>query len=179
MSYTITEALAELKLIKSKIDKKTAFVIQYLGRQEGTKDPLEKQGGVVKAINEDIQAINDLHERFVRIRSAIAAANSAQNVTIGTATRSVSDWLVWRREVAPLVKALQKNLTDKINQIRNGAKAHGWNVVKSGEQPAQPTDVIIEIDEKALAEKSESTQEILDTLDGKLSLHNATIQVEV
>ena len=179
MSYTITEALAELKRIKSKLDKKTQFILTYLGRQEGAKDPLEKQGGSSKAIAEELQAIGDLQERFVRIRSSIAAANSANTLTIGTTTRSVADWLVWRRDVSPLVKKLHKDLADKINQIRNGAKAQGWNVVKSNEAPQAPTDVIIEIDEKSLAEVSENTQEILDTLDGKLSLHNATIQVEV
>jgi hypothetical protein len=179
MTTTITEALAELKLIKSKIEKKTGFIVQYLGRQEGAKDPLEKQGGCAKAIAEEMQAIGDLHERFVNIRSAIAARNAAVNVTIGTTSRSVADWLVWRRDVAPLVKGLQKGLQDKINQIRNGAKAQGWSVVKAGEPTAQPTDVIIEIDEKALAERSEATQEVLDTLDGKLSLHNATQTVEV
>jgi hypothetical protein len=179
MAYTITEALAELKLIKGKLDKKATFIVTYLGRQDGAKDPLEKQGGAGKAIAEGLQATNDLHERFVRIRSAIAAANAAQTVTIGTTTRSVADWLVWRREVAPLVKAFHQNLTSKIGQIRSGAKQQGWNVVKNGEQPAQPTDVIIEIDEKALAEKQESVQEILDTLDGKLSLHNATVTVGV
>lgn len=179
MSYTITEALAELKLIKGKLDKKTAFITQYLGRQDGAKDPLEKQGGVAKSIAEEMQSINDLHERFVRIRSAIAAANTANNVTIGATSRSVADWLIWRRDVAPLVRGLQKGLSDKINQIRNGAKAQGWTTIKQGDTPANPTDVIIEINEKALAEASEKTQEILDTLDGKLSLHNATVQVEV
>ena len=178
MGYTITEALADLKLIKNKADKKAAFAGSFIGRQEGVKDPNEKSGGSAKVIAEELQAIDDLHERHVRIRSAIAAANSSQTVTIGTTTRTVADWLVWRRDVAPMQKQLQSALEGTIAQIRATAKKNGVNTVGTG-LATQPQDVVIEIDEKRLAEKGQRIQEILDTLDGRLSLHNATVQVEV
>ena len=177
MSYTITEGLAELKMIKAKLEKKTFFILNYAGRQEGAKDPLEKQGGSAAAIAAEMQSVRDLQERFVSIRSEIAAANTATNVTVGTVTRSVADWLVWRRDVSPMVKNFQKALQDKVGQIRAEARQRNWNVVKAGDPAAQLTDVIISLDEMALAQDVEKTQEILDTLDGKLSLHNATVLI--
>ena len=178
MTVTITEALAELKLIKAKVEKKKAFVMGNLGRQEGAKDQLEKSGGTRAVVTSELQAIGDLHERIVRIRSAIAAANSASFVEIRGVRRSIADWLVWRRDVAPMVRGLESNLASGIAQLKQKAQAQGYRVNVNANEALLPTDVIIELDEKALADKAEATQEILDTLDGKLSLHNATVQVE-
>lgn len=176
---TITEALAELKLINSKIEKKKTFVLTYVGRQEGAKDPLEKQGGTQSAIKAEMQAVKDLTERFVRIRSAIATANANTIVEVGGVKRFVADWLTWRRSAAPMEQGFQNALTAALASLRRDAKSRGFNVAKQGETPQQMTDVVIEIDEKQLSESIEKTQEILDTLDGKLSLHNATVQVEI
>lgn len=41
----ITEALAELKTLNKRVEKKKEYVKAYLYRQEGLKDPLEKDGG--------------------------------------------------------------------------------------------------------------------------------------
>lgn len=43
MSITITEALAEIKTVAKRIEKKRDFIRAYLSRQEGVRDPLEKQ----------------------------------------------------------------------------------------------------------------------------------------
>ena len=176
---TITEALAELKLIKAKIDKKLVFIASAAGRQEGAKDPFEKDGGAVKLIEADLQAIADLMNRFVNIRSAIAAANAANSVAVCGISHTVADWLVWRRDVAPMIKSVNKALVDRVAGIRGEAQKHGWSVVQVNNQPQTTTDVIINIDEKKLSDSIERTQEILDSLDGKLSLHNATVSVEV
>src|SRR5277367_6394116 len=98
---TITEALAELKTIDKRIQKKREFVLGYLLRQEMFKDPLERDGGSVSAIKREMQSIRDLEERKIGIRRAIQQANERTNVTVGKQTRSIADWLVWKREVAP------------------------------------------------------------------------------
>ena len=176
---TITEALAELKLINSKIEKKKQFILTYLGRQEGAKDPLEKSGGSSVAIASEMQSIKDLSERFIRIRSAIASANAANVVEILGVKYSVADWLIWRRSVAPMVQGFEQSIMNGINNIRNRARQQNVNVVKPGEEAKNLTDVLIEIDEMELSKRMERTQEILDNLDGKLSLHNATVQIDV
>lgn len=176
---TITEALAELKLIKSKIEKKKVFILGNVGRQEGAKDQMEKDGGTNAVLKSTMQAVNDLQERYVKIRSAIATANAGSIVEILSIKRSIADWLVWRREVAPMAKDLERHIMSGIQQVKGAATKQGFQVVSQNQPAQKPTDVIIEIDEKELADNSEKLQEILDTLDGKLSLHNATVNVEV
>lgn len=178
MEVTITEALAELKLIKARVEKKKQFIANYLARQEGVKDPLEKQGGSVAALKAERQSVMDLLNRFVKIRSAVADANSKTNLTILDVTRSVADWLVWKRDVAPVVKNIQDSMASSINSVRNDGRKKGLNVVAEG-QAQRPDDIIVNIDEKELAEESEKTVETLGVLDGKLSLHNATVKVVV
>src|SRR3954452_7996422 len=98
---TITEALAELKTIDKRIEKKREFVLAYLLRQEMFKDPLEKDGGSVSAIRREMQAIGDLEERRITLRRAVQQANERNSVVVGKQVRTIADWLVWRREVAP------------------------------------------------------------------------------
>lgn len=176
---TLTEALAELKLIKSKIEKKKAFILNNIGRQEGAKDQLLSSGGTKVVLESEMQSVRDLQERMVRIRSSIATANSNATVEIGGVKRTIADWLVWRRDVAPLIRDMEKAIAGGILHIKQQAQKSGFKIVQNNQAPEMPTDVIIELDEKKLADSSEKTQEILDTLDGKLSLHNATVQVEV
>lgn len=179
MSITITEALAELKLIKSKVEKKKNFILANVARQEGAKDQLEKSGGTTAVLAQELQAVGDLQERLVKIRTAIATANSSTSVEIGGVKRTIAEWLIWRRDVAPLIKNFEKDLAMGIGRVKAEAQRSGYQIVKNGEAASKPTDVIVEVDEMKLQQNAENTQEILDTLDGKLSLHNATVQVEV
>ena len=47
MALTITEALAEIKTLAKRIEKKRQNIGQFLVRQEGVRDPLEREGGSV------------------------------------------------------------------------------------------------------------------------------------
>lgn len=176
---TITEALAEIKLVNAKIEKKKAFVLQYLARQDGVKDPLEKQGGSFKAVESELQAINDLFKRVIKIRLGINDANAKTTLTILDKSLTVAEWLVWKRDVAPKQKDILNSLQINIGNLRNQARKQGQNVMMSGQQPESPADFIVNVDELALAKQIEALQEMTDSLDGKLSLHNATTTVEV
>lgn len=175
---TITEALAELKTIGKRIAKKRQFVGDYLVRQEQLKDPLEKDGGSPAAIQRALQAIADLEERQVDIRRAVASANSETKVTIKGVTRTIADWLVWRREVAPQRQGFLNQLRTSIQGVRDEARRKGLMTV-AAEAAAKPGDVIVNIEEGRLAEQAEELEEILGRLDGELSLKNATTTVEV
>ena len=50
MSITITEALAEIKTISKRLEKKRESIFNFVGRQDGIRDPLEKDGGSVEFI---------------------------------------------------------------------------------------------------------------------------------
>lgn len=178
MPMTITEALAELKTIEKRIAKKQEFVNQYLLRQEMFKDPLEKDGGSVTAIQREMQTVADLQERHVAIRRAISAVNARESVGVNGTTRTIADWLVWRREVAPKVTAFFQGLSSRISSTRADALKKGLGVV-AGNADAKPTDVVVNVSEQDLAKRLEDLEGVLGVLDGQLSLKNATLTIDV
>lgn len=173
---TITEALAELRTIDRRIQKKREFVTTYLLRQEMFKDPLEKDGGSVSAIRRELQSIHDLEERKILIRRAIQHANESTTVTVGKQTRSIADWLVWKRDVAPSLQTFLTQVRGKIEQARQEAARKGAGLSTSAES-AKPNDVIVNVNEQELARDIEALEETLGALDGQLSLKNATVLI--
>ena len=176
MGITITEALAEIKTINKRIDKKQEFIFNSLARQEGARDPLEKDGGAEVVLSRERQAINDLQTRIVDLRRGIQRANDATKVTIGEATRSISDWLIWKRDVAPKRKEFLAKISSGLKGLRENAKRQGQNVVAAG-AAQQFTDIVVNIDETALAAEIETLEKTLGDLDGQLSLKNATVSI--
>ncbi len=174
---TITEGLAEIKTIGKRIDKKIQFIGQYLARTEGVKDPLAKDGGSQAVIASERQAINDLWNRIVAIRLAIADANRNTSATVYGFTRPISEWLVWRREVAPRKQTFLGSLRTGIEQARAEAKRRGTAIATS--DTGNPNDVVVSIDERELLKDVESIEAVLGELDGRLSLHNATATINV
>ena len=172
---TITEALAEVTTLEKRIAKKRQFVRDYLFRQEQLRDPLE--GGSNIAISRELQSIGDLEDRRVGLRRAIGEANSATSVAVNGTERSITDWLVWRREIAPGQQGFLSELRADLQQVRQEALNKGL-VVVAAEAAAKPGDIIVNLDEEQLAADTETLEETLGTLDGKLSLMNATTFVE-
>lgn len=176
MPTTVTEALAELKTIDKRLDKKREFVGRNLFRPEQLKDPLQADGGSVEVIRRELQAIDDLEQRKVAIRRAIRVANDTNNITINGVTRPIADWLAWRRDVLPRRKLFLSQLTQTIEAQRRQALSKGSKVVPQEE--AKPTDIVVNVAEGDLAKSAESLEEVEGTLDGLLSLKNATITID-
>lgn len=174
MSLTITEALAEIKTIEKRIEKKRQSLVPFIGRQDGVRDPLEKSGGSIKYIKEELQSINDLGKRIVKLRTAIAKANADTTITIGAQTNSIADWIIWRREVAPQIQKVYAEIRNQIGGIRQQAQRQGAAINVTD---AKPTDYVINLDEADLNKKIEEMEEMLGQLDGQLSLKNATVIV--
>lgn len=170
---TITEALAEIKTIDKRIAAKRDYVTVYLARQEGIKDPLAKEGGSAKVIERELQAIHDLGERKVELRRAINAANVTTTITIG-ATRSIADWITWRRDVVPEYGKSLEHMRNRIKTAREAAMRAGQTVVAKEADAARPQDVVVNLDEAWLAREIEDLTDTLGQLDGQLSLKNAT-----
>ena len=175
---TITEALAEIKTIGKRIAKKREGIQLYLARQEALKDPLAADGGSAEFIARERQAIDDLETRLVMLRAFIAAANARTPVTVAGVTRSVADWLTWRREVAPGQQAFLGQLRARVESVRQQAASKGYGVVSAtaiaGAGDLKPTDVWVNVSEQALAQEIEHLELVLGSLDGQLSLTNAT-----
>lgn len=176
---TITEALAELKTITKRIEKKRAYIINYLGRQDGLKDPLEKDGGSIEVIRRERQAIKDLENRMILIRTRIQQSNLYNRLTVLDEDKSVAEWLTWRKEVSSGAKSFIDKIRLEILTARKQAAQRGNAVVTPGAVPVQASDVLINVDEAELARESEKLEEILGTLDGKLSLTCATSLIDV
>lgn len=189
---TITEALAEIKTIDKRIAKKQEFILSCLWRPDSLRDPLEREGGSEQMIKAERQAISDLRKRIVALRTAIAQANRDTTITIGPSTRSIEEWLVWRREVEPGVRNFHNQVRMMLNQAhtpqtptvaRTGiGAAMARNLQASGAtalvyQGDKPPDSKININETEFAAEVEELENIKGQLDGQLSLKNATIQL--
>ncbi len=174
---SILEALAEIKLIQNKINKKRAFISENLVRPASRVDPLvdDKGNSSPRMVAESLQAIHDLEENVVAIRQAINTANQKNVMAVGNTTRTVAEWLTWKRDVLPERRAFLEQLSKRIYVVRNqqaGAKMMG-NQLVPGE------DVIVHLVEADLAKDIEGIQEIADKLDGLLSLNDARILIQV
>lgn len=174
---TITEALAETKTIEKRLAKKKQWVMASLFRQEGMKDPNEKEGGTPKLLASELQSILDLGIRLIGIRRAIANANASETITIAGWTQSISDWLTYRREILPKEKQFVAEMRQRIDAVRADSLKRGFAVAEG--TGTKPTDIVLHLSEAELAKKIEFLEELEGTLDGQLSLKNATIMVEV
>src|SRR6266436_4028054 len=97
---TITEALAEIKTIAARAQKKRDGVAKYIVRDSRIRDPFQAEGGSEKWIQQERQVLSDLATRHISIRTAIQQANLSSKMTVQDMTLTVSEWLTWRREVA-------------------------------------------------------------------------------
>jgi hypothetical protein len=176
---TITEALAEIKTVGKRIEKKREFINGYLARQDGVRDPLERDGGSPAVISAERQAIADLESRIITLRRGIQRANDETSVTINGTARTISEWLTWRRDVAPGQRAWLANVRNSINGIRENAKRQGVAVVQAtvNSGDTKPTDLVVNVDERKLAADAELLEDIFGQLDGQLSLKNATVTI--
>lgn len=178
-AMTITEALAEVKLIDKKIAKKKEFIVSYLFRGAMVRDPLDKDGGSAANVLREMQAITDLEERKVSIRSGVARANASTPLEINGRTRTVADWLVWRRDVSPLERGLLQDMVNRVNQARAQAQRGNGQLVPGGGTSDNGADIIVNINEIDLQRRIENLEEVVGRLDGLLSLHNARTTITI
>jgi hypothetical protein len=172
---TITEGLAEIKTANKRIEKKVEFITQHLWRPDTLKDPLEKQGGSVSLVRNERQAIHDLHDRTIKIRSSIADINAKTKLTINGITRSIEEWLVWRRDVVPTYRQMLTAIRASLQQAHQAQMRQ--HLVNRNIEVEKAADVVVNIDEQEFAKEVELLEDTLGQLDGQLSMKNATIQL--
>jgi hypothetical protein len=181
---TITEALQEIKTIGKRLEKKRASIGPYLARDARVRDPLEKDGGSEKFINSERQAMGDLENRVIAIRTAIQRSNLDSSISVGQTTRTVAEWLTWRREISAGQKQFLGGLSGGLANLRNDIQKKGGKVIAAAVAvnesmgPNDPPQMVVNIDERKLIQELEEIEDTLGTLDGKLSLFNATTVIE-
>lgn len=172
MRMTITEALGKLKTIDARIEKKKQVVMEHLVRPAALVDPLEAQGGQTKLVGAELQAIRDLLEYKLAVKKAINEANLEQELTVGEVSMSISEWLVWKRDVAPLWIDALNGMLRKISSQRDEF------VRRMASAPGQQS-LIVNTDEAELARRLENVVKTFGEMDGQLSLRNATVFCDV
>lgn len=172
---TITEALADIKLIEKKIESKKSFIAGNLVRVKHMPDPL---GDSRDSLTREVQSINDLQARLVKIRSAIAKANIESSITVGDRTKTIYDWLTWKREVATKEIDLYKSIYNGTKAAIDAAATRP-QIYKDDQGNTHLVAIETALDYPEYVKKFESATETLEKLDGQLSLKNATIQINV
>jgi hypothetical protein len=175
---TITEGLAEIKTTLKRVASKGQFIVGNVGRPEKIKDPLAKESGSEVVVARERQAHTDLLERIVKIRGAIQKKNHETVVVVNGKSRSMADWLSWRKEAAPHLQSLLEGLMSAVGQLKTQTRRAGARIVSEGAS-ASPEDIILHLSETGLAKEVEDLQKTLGDLDGKLSLINATTTIEI
>ena len=175
---TITEGLAEIKTIQARLDKRQEAVLRFLARDARLRDPLEAEGGSIEFVRRERQAIGDLEDRIVKIRTAIQGVNLATQLSVNNRAATVSEWLNWRRDVSGRHGAFLNVMNQTIAQARQKATQQGARLTDQ-DAAAKPGDFIISVSERELAEAIEEQEIVLGELDGKLSLLNATTTIDV
>lgn len=177
---TITEALAEIKLITSKLEKKRTRVLGNLMRCANQVDPLEHEGGSVKYLESEMQSIAALEENLIKIRGAIMSANLLHVAEIMGKTKTIYEWLVWKREIVNPMKSFYQLIYTKTKESVDYADKNP-HVLRKPEPGTMPELAKMEpnLNYMEFSKKHEEVSDILSKLDGVLSLKNATIVIEV
>lgn len=135
---TIHRALAELKLIDSKIDKRTEQ-LRVLAVQQGDKD-IEgryKPEDWKKLVEGAYASVNDLIERKMNIKSAIVKKNAETMIEIGGKSMSIADAITRKNIVLS-----KKNLWAKINAEKISTMAV---VIRNNETMEQNVKQLLEV----------------------------------
>ncbi len=115
--YTITEALQELKLLSSKIEKLTTttrFVCCV--KSEDNVDP----STVLKDSSSNFQSILDLMERRAKIKAAIMQSNATTTIEIGNKTYTVAEAIStkeWTQDKKRLIDHLVSQKANVSNEV--------------------------------------------------------------
>ena len=177
---TVTEALAEIELIEKKVEKKAAVIMANLSRYEHQNDPYVKEDdGASGMLKREYQSMQDHWGRLIKFREAIAKANVDNSITVEGITKSISQWLAWKRDVqddhithlANIVKTVEAAIKedDRSPKVMRNAETNATHLAK----------LVWNVQLPDVRKQQEHLLTIKEKLDGQLSLKNATIVVSI
>lgn len=150
---TIHRALAELKLIDSRIEKATAAIDPTGGMQgeDGLVNQHYKKEEFETAAKAKLQSVLDLIARKIKIKSAIVNANGVTKVKIAEKEMTIADAINYKSLVSfqknliglllnkhNKVKALVNKENERVNEVAlTNAKIM---IGKPGDEKVKPTD---------------------------------------
>lgn len=177
MVMTITEALAEIKLITNKLMKKKEWCVTNVVRFKHAPDPYADKGGTKVVMSQELQSIEDLEGRIAAIRTAIMKANLENTADVMGTTKTIYEWLVWRKEIASNKRSFLQQI---YSTAKNSVDRHAASpqVCKSESGVVTLVEMEVNVDYGDYNNKAAYVLEVFDKLDGILSLKNATITIE-
>ena len=117
---TIHRALAELKLIDSKIERKCRHITASGGKQkDGLVNEHHKEEEFVRDVKALFQSVTDLIQRKQSIKSAIVVSNATTQVKIGENTMTVAEAIHYK-EIVNAKQLLIDNLRTKHSATLTG-----------------------------------------------------------
>jgi hypothetical protein len=173
VKLSIHEALAEIKLIKDKIEKTQAFIAEHLYRPSDMVDPLKEGSEIV--VKRRLQSIHDLAERALAIRAAINKANIENTIKIKGTTRTIAEWLIWKRETLVFLRGAYNTFYVTMNSGREQSSRQAY----AKHLDIEKIEMVYHLDPEEVLDMRNGLTEIMSLLDGQLSLKNAQIKIEI
>jgi hypothetical protein len=113
-SMSVTQALAELKLLRKRLDHGLYSVKWTDVSTKLSPINVEKFATSAKA---SLQSYTDLYNRYISLKTAIVRANSDTKVKIGSWEGSVADAIEYKRSIE-FKKSLLESMRDQLLQTR-------------------------------------------------------------
>ena len=106
----IIEALKEIKLIEKKIEENGKLVFKYSSQPDNIKLPFETEEQQKKEIRNLDQSTKDLIENMIILNKRISITNLKVQVEINGETRSIQEWILYRRKIYTLYMNFYENM---------------------------------------------------------------------
>ena len=129
-TMNVHQALAELKTLESRINKKLREGGPYViaNRHNNTKIDGEPLSNYIEAAKDAYQAVQDLINRRNALKRAVVQSNANTAVTIGGITYTVAEAIDTKDHGIPMLRSVLNTLTHQYNsaketcQINNGER---------------------------------------------------------
>lgn len=161
-ALSITRALAEIALQKEQIVREINFVKEHVSLPANRIDPLANDGGSQKVLQSKMQSIRDKADYVGRLRRAIAHSNAETTVEVDYITKTVEEWLIWKRDIYPLLLQATSSVSTTLTRSQLSKE-----------------EVINFLSPDEAFENLRELQNIYNRLDAALSESNAVTKVNV
>jgi hypothetical protein len=172
---TLIAGMKELQLILKKMGSNAGMVLEYAA-QPSNEIPLLSTGDAqTDTINRLAQSTEDLADDYAKLSARINYTNLVTCVTINGKTKSIHEWLQYRRKLirgALSKKDGIKGGIELIYQAMSTAKAE--QKINMGRMQTTQIDITRYYDEATKQEKLREWMETYERIDQTLEVVNAT-----
>lgn len=164
----IIEDLKRLKVVEKRMASNALDITKYASILSNERPLFESEDEQRRQVAQLIQANKDLLQESLKIKRRIEITNLFTQVEMGGVMYSISDLLAIKRSLA-------KRMLDTYDALNTkGTDSRIRNLPQSGDVKVQ---VIRLFDEKAKNDGRRSWQDLVDNIDSRLEVINATADI--